>query len=60
MAGISFVAVPLSAIWLGLGLWLGWKQVSMAKALTVPRPNRLSQMDPMPEPALASPSRATT
>ena len=43
LAGISFVAVPLSAVWLGLGLWLGWRQVALAKALTGPRPSRLSQ-----------------
>ena len=30
LAGISFVAVPLSGIWLVLGLWLGRKQASMA------------------------------
>jgi AAA family ATP:ADP antiporter len=60
MAGISFVAVPLSAIWLSLGLWLGWKQVALAKALTGPRPNPLSQLDPLLEPPLASPSRAAT
>ncbi len=60
MAGISFVAVPLSAVWLTLGLWLGWKQVALAKALTGSRPNPLTQMDPLPEPPLASPSGAAT
>jgi AAA family ATP:ADP antiporter len=58
MAGISFVAVPLSAVWLTLGLWLGWKQVSLAKVLTAQRPNQLSQMDPLQEPELASHSGA--
>ena len=58
MAGISFVAVPLSAIWLALGLWLGWKQASLAKALTVPRPNQLSAIGPLPQLPLASPTRA--
>lgn len=43
LAGVSFVAVPLSAIWLGLGLWLGRKQASMAEALTSLRSNRLTQ-----------------
>jgi len=55
MAGISFVAVPLSAVWLALGLWLGWKQVALAKALTAQRPNQLSHMDPLPEAPLATP-----
>jgi len=43
LAGVSFVAVPLAAIWLGLGLWLGRKQASMAEALTSMRSNRLTQ-----------------
>jgi AAA family ATP:ADP antiporter len=43
LAGVSFVAVPLSAIWLGLGLWLGRKQTSMAEALTSMRSNPLTQ-----------------
>lgn len=30
--GVSFVAVPLSAIWWGLSIWLGRKQSAMAKA----------------------------
>jgi ATP:ADP antiporter, AAA family len=30
LAGISFVAVPISAVWLGLGLWLGRRQAVMA------------------------------
>jgi AAA family ATP:ADP antiporter len=61
LAGISFVAVPLSAIWLVLGLWLGRKQAALAQALTVPRPTWLSHIDPMTDQALPpSPSRATT
>jgi ATP:ADP antiporter, AAA family len=32
LAGISYVAVPLSAAWLGLGLWLGWRQSRLAAA----------------------------
>jgi ATP:ADP antiporter, AAA family len=43
LAGISIVAVPLAGIWLGLGLWLGRKQASMAEALTSLRANRLTQ-----------------
>jgi AAA family ATP:ADP antiporter len=30
LAGISFVAVPLSAVWLGLGLWLGRRHSVLA------------------------------
>lgn len=30
-AGISWVAVPISILWLLLGLWLGYKQVEMIK-----------------------------
>jgi AAA family ATP:ADP antiporter len=60
LAGISFVAVPLSAIWLGLGLWLGRKQATLAEALTGPRPNRLSQMDPVTNQSLPTPSGAAT
>ncbi|MDB4878440.1 MAG: hypothetical protein JWM41_4886 [Gemmatimonadetes bacterium] len=30
LAGISFVAVPLSAVWLFIGLWLGHKQSVLA------------------------------
>lgn len=33
LAGISFVAVPLSAVWLGLGLWLGRRHAVMAGEL---------------------------
>jgi ATP:ADP antiporter, AAA family len=31
LAGISFVAAPLSAAWCGLSLWLGRKQVALAR-----------------------------
>ncbi|MDB6147271.1 MAG: putative rane protein, partial [Spartobacteria bacterium] len=34
LTGISFVAAPLAAVWLMLSLWLGRKQVAMAKAQT--------------------------
>jgi AAA family ATP:ADP antiporter len=60
LAGISFVAVPLSAVWLVLGLWLGRKQAALAEALTLPRPSRLSQMDPLTDQPLPSPSRVPT
>lgn len=30
LAGISYVAVPLSAVWLGLGFWLGRRQQELA------------------------------
>lgn len=32
LTGISFVAAPLAAIWCALSLWLGKKQVAMARA----------------------------
>ena len=32
LTGISFVAAPLAAIWCGLSLWLGRKQVALARA----------------------------
>lgn len=43
LAGVSFVAVPLAGIWLGLGLWLGRKQAAMAEALTSMRSNPLTE-----------------
>jgi AAA family ATP:ADP antiporter len=32
LAGISYVAVPVSAVWLGLGVWLGRRQSELAAA----------------------------
>jgi len=32
LSGISFVTVPLSAVWLVLGLWLGRKQAVLARS----------------------------
>jgi AAA family ATP:ADP antiporter len=32
LAGISYVTVPLSAIWLAIGVWLGRKQAKLAAA----------------------------
>ena len=34
MTGIAFAAVPLSAVWLGLGLWLGKQQEAKANQLS--------------------------
>ena len=36
MAGIAFVAVPISVAWLGNGFWLGRKQEAMATAKEAP------------------------
>jgi len=60
LAGISFIAVPLSALWLTLGIWLGRKQSSLAEALTVRRPDRLSPMGSLPDQSLPTPSGAAT
>jgi hypothetical protein len=30
VAGFAFVAVPISAVWVMCGLWLGWKQEALA------------------------------
>ena len=59
LAGISFVAVPLSAAWLALALWLGRKQAVLAEALTAQEPMRLSPEDPKTAP-IRSPSRVGT
>jgi ATP:ADP antiporter, AAA family len=34
LVGISYVAIPLSVVFLGLGLWLGWRQAEMAQGIT--------------------------
>ncbi|MEP6617776.1 MAG: Npt1/Npt2 family nucleotide transporter [bacterium] len=36
LAGIAFFAVPVSAVWLVLGVWLGRKQVALAATDAVP------------------------
>jgi AAA family ATP:ADP antiporter len=36
LAGISFIAVPLSMFWLGLGLWLGRRQHRLAAEAAAP------------------------
>jgi AAA family ATP:ADP antiporter len=33
LVGISYVAIPLSAAFLGLGLWLGWRQAELARGV---------------------------
>lgn len=38
MTGISFVAAPLAVIWCGLSLWLGRKQVALARERDVQSP----------------------
>ena len=32
LTGIAFVAVPISAVWLGVGFWLGHRQEALAQA----------------------------
>jgi hypothetical protein len=34
LVGISYVAIPLSVVFLGLGLWLGWRQAELAHGVT--------------------------
>jgi AAA family ATP:ADP antiporter len=33
LTGISYVGVPLSVVFLGLGLWLGWRQAELARGV---------------------------
>jgi AAA family ATP:ADP antiporter len=54
LAGISFVAVPVSAVWLGLAVWLGRRQAQLAAGDVAP-PYFASE--PMTGPALIEPSR---
>jgi AAA family ATP:ADP antiporter len=60
LAGISFVAVPVSVVWLVLGLWLGRKQAALAQALTVSPPRGLSEVASLTDHPLPSHSSATT
>jgi AAA family ATP:ADP antiporter len=53
LSGISFIAVPLSLLWLGLGIWLGRRQAQMAAALAL----QPSQEGPRHDRALPEPSR---
>jgi AAA family ATP:ADP antiporter len=54
LAGISFITVPLSAAWLGLGIWLGRRQAQLAAALSLRSP---SQEGPRHDRPLSEPSR---
>jgi AAA family ATP:ADP antiporter len=56
LAGISFVAVPLSLFWLGLGLWLGRRQGRMAIDLN----HASQQYRPRSSHELAEPSLSTS
>ncbi len=38
LSGISYVAVPLSAVFLGLALWLGRRQAELARGVTTAEP----------------------
>ena len=49
LAGISYVAVPLSALWLALGVWLGRRQAQLAAGEP---PSQYSRTDPMTGPTL--------
>jgi len=60
LAGVSIVAVPLSAVWLVLALWLGRKQASLARALTDSVPNRLTEEEPLTDARVPSPTRVAT
>lgn len=53
LSGISFIAVPLSVFWLGLGIWLGRRQGQMATALAL----QPSQEGPRHDRKLPEPSR---
>jgi AAA family ATP:ADP antiporter len=53
LAGISFVTVPLSMIWLGIGLWLGRRQAKMA---ATSGPQQYSISDPKTGPSPVEPS----
>jgi len=53
LSGISFIAVPLSLFWLGLGVWLGRRQAQMAMAgPSVMPPQSDPRLDrPLPKPS---------
>lgn len=59
LAGISWVAVPISAIWLALGLWLGKRQSELAAGDS---DRQYSKADPRPGPTstLPEPSQQLT
>jgi len=60
LAGVSLVAVPLSAVWLVLALWLGRRQASLARALTVSVPHGLTQEEPLTDARVPSPTQVAT
>lgn len=60
LTGISFLAVPISAGWLALALWLGRRQAKLAEALTPPEAARLSHEGPKTDAPTRSPSRLAT
>ena len=47
LTGISWVAVPISAVWLGLGVWLSGRQGAMQRAAETPTPPFLGRGDPV-------------
>jgi AAA family ATP:ADP antiporter len=53
LSGISFVAVPLSVFWLGLGVWLGRRQAEMAAIV----PSGVPQYGARQDRQLTEPSR---
>jgi AAA family ATP:ADP antiporter len=57
LGGIAWVTVPLSALWLGLGIWLGRRQAVMADAIA--ERQQLNDGSPMGR-ALAEPSPQTS
>ncbi|HEX4681264.1 MAG TPA: Npt1/Npt2 family nucleotide transporter [Gemmatimonadaceae bacterium] len=57
LAGISFVAVPVSAVWLALAVWLGRRQAQLAAGDVV---RHYSPSGPTTGPALVEPSRQPT
>ena len=38
LAGIAFMAIPMAAVWLMLGLWLGRRQAELASERMAPAP----------------------
>lgn len=54
LAGISFVAVPVSLLWLGLAVWLGQRQSQLAGGDIAPH---YTILEPTTAPALIEPSR---
>jgi AAA family ATP:ADP antiporter len=53
LSGISFIAVPLSVFWLGLGVWLGRRQAEMAAIV----PSGMASYGARQDRQLSEPSR---